>query len=90
MTSTHRSAESHEATRPAANTDTSPAALFTFEDTSRYIKLGRSHIYGRMAEGDFPLPIKIGRSSRWLKSEIDDWIAKRVAARQYELDQVGA
>ncbi|HAU4338140.1 helix-turn-helix transcriptional regulator [Serratia marcescens] len=26
----------------------------------------------------FPKPIKLGRSSRWLKSEIEDWVESRI------------
>lgn len=44
--------------------------------------LSRSEIYRRIALGDFPRPIKLGeRASAWSATEIDDWIAERVAAR---------
>lgn len=26
----------------------------------------------------FPKPIKLGRSSRWLKSEVEEWVQKRI------------
>ncbi|PHI28785.1 helix-turn-helix transcriptional regulator [Budvicia aquatica] len=35
--------------------------------------------YKLMSEGKFPRPIKLGRSSRWLKSEIEHWVLKRIA-----------
>jgi len=42
--------------------------------------LARSTIYERMARGGFPRPIHLGpRSVGWLASEIEDWIAIRIA-----------
>lgn len=35
--------------------------------------------YKLIQEGTFPKPIKLGRSSRWLKSEIEDWVKLRIA-----------
>ena len=34
--------------------------------------------YKLIQEGSFPKPIKLGRSSRWLKSEVENWIEKRI------------
>lgn len=34
--------------------------------------------YKLIQEGSFPKPIKLGRSSRWLKSEVEDWIKLRI------------
>lgn len=46
------------------------------------VQLSRSSIYERAAAGDFPAPIKIGpRAVAWRASEIDAWIAARIAAR---------
>lgn len=35
--------------------------------------------YKLIQESLFPKPIKLGRSSRWLKSEVEDWIKLRIA-----------
>ncbi len=44
--------------------------------------LSRSEIYRRIASGTFPAPIKIGeRASAWHSTEIDSWIAQRIAER---------
>lgn len=58
-----------------------PPALFAFEPLSHYVGLGRSRVYQEIARGEFPKPIKIGKSSRWVKAEIDAWIAKHCAQR---------
>ena len=39
----------------------------------------RSFIYGKVAGGSFPPPVKIGRSSRWRQSQIAKWISEQGA-----------
>lgn len=34
--------------------------------------------YKLISEGQFPKPIKLGRSSRWLESEVAKWVNERV------------
>ncbi|CAI1229162.1 helix-turn-helix transcriptional regulator [Serratia fonticola] len=34
--------------------------------------------YKLIQDGTFPKPIKFGRSSRWLKSEIEKWLMERI------------
>ncbi|MGQ6547529.1 AlpA family transcriptional regulator [Serratia sp. JSRIV001] len=34
--------------------------------------------YKLISEGAFPRPIKLGRSSRWLKSEVEQWVQERI------------
>ncbi|EAY3718006.1 AlpA family transcriptional regulator [Salmonella enterica] len=35
--------------------------------------------YKLIQEGLFPRPIKLGRSSRWLQSEVEAWLQQRIA-----------
>jgi prophage regulatory protein len=35
--------------------------------------------YKLIQEGSFPKPIKLGRSSRWLQSEVEAWLQQRIA-----------
>ena len=37
-----------------------------------------THIFDLVRENHFPKPIKIGRSSRWLATDIDRWIELQV------------
>ncbi|MGX4746794.1 helix-turn-helix transcriptional regulator [Providencia rettgeri] len=39
--------------------------------------------YKLIQEGEFPKPIKLGRSSCWLKSEVDQWLQARLVASRY-------
>ncbi len=42
----------------------------------------RSYIYAKIQTGDFPKPVKIGpKATAWPSSEIQDWIAARIAER---------
>ena len=34
--------------------------------------------YKLISEGQFPKPIKLGRSSRWLESEVKLWMQERI------------
>ncbi|EBH0783669.1 AlpA family phage regulatory protein, partial [Salmonella enterica] len=34
--------------------------------------------YKLIKDGLFPKPVKLGRSSRWLKSEVEDWLQERI------------
>lgn len=44
--------------------------------------LSRSEIYRRVAAGTFPAPCKLSeRASAWVQSEVDKFIAGRIAAR---------
>ncbi|EPA0295266.1 AlpA family transcriptional regulator [Enterobacter hormaechei] len=35
--------------------------------------------YKLIKDGLFPKPIKLGRSSRWLQSEVEAWLQQRIA-----------
>ncbi|HEJ7994443.1 TPA: AlpA family transcriptional regulator [Serratia liquefaciens] len=35
--------------------------------------------YKLIGDGLFPKPIKLGRSSRWRKSEVETWMQQRIA-----------
>ena len=58
-------------------------ALLSFTPLSHYTSLGRSRIYQLIADPilRFPSPIKIGKSSRWLKAEVDSWLEKQADSR---------
>lgn len=34
--------------------------------------------YKLIKDGEFPKPIKLGRSSRWLESEVEAWLQARI------------
>jgi prophage regulatory protein len=55
-------------------------AILRLPDVKSKTGLSRSFIYLRMAQGEFPMPVRLGaRAVGWIESEIDDWIARRIA-----------
>ena len=78
--------DSDRRSRPRSKTShpSFPPALLAFEPLSHYVSFGRSRIYQLIAAGEFPQPIKVGKSSRWVKAEIDAWISKQAATQQAE------
>lgn len=39
--------------------------------------------YKLISEGQFPKPIKLGRSSRWLQSEVEAWLQQYIDKSRY-------
>ena len=60
-----------------------PETLLKLPEVCRRVGLTRSPIYVGIAAGTFPKPVKTGeRSVAWVESEINDWIAARIAERE--------
>lgn len=62
-------------------TATADALLLSLPTLCQRIGLCRSNIYQQIQAGKFPEPVKIGRSSRWLASEIHAWVHTQACAR---------
>ena len=45
---------------------------------TRLLGVSDKWIYRLIKEGIFPKPIKLGRSSRWLQSEVEAWLQTRI------------
>ncbi len=51
-------------------------------------QLSRSSIYEGVRKNTFPAPIKLGaRSVGWLQSDVEAWVAARVAASRNQVTQ---
>lgn len=58
-------------------------ALLRRKDVEQRTALSRSRIYDLMGKGEFPLPVRLGSMSvAWASTEIDAWIAERIAQRE--------
>lgn len=54
--------------------------LLRLPEVEQISGLKKSAIYLRAKDGSFPRPIKIGtRNVAWIESEVDGWVAERVA-----------
>lgn len=61
-------------TLPSVLTD----ELVDMKFITKYSKLTDKWFYKLIKDGEFPKPIKLGRSSRWLRSEVETWFQKRI------------
>ncbi|MDF7680479.1 AlpA family transcriptional regulator [Enterobacteriaceae bacterium ESL0689] len=63
-----------------ANTNTSLLSdkLVDMAFITEFTGLSDKWFYKLIQDGQFPKPIKLGRSSRWLKSEIEVWVLERI------------
>jgi len=43
--------------------------------------LGKTTLYGLMKSNQFPRPLKIGKSSRWLSSDVNEWLRQLSSVR---------
>lgn len=63
--------------------NTSPALLndqlVDMAFITNYTEMTDKWFYRLISEGQFPKPIKLGRSSRGLKSEVEAWMQQRIA-----------
>lgn len=55
--------------------------LLTLHDVRKFTGLGTATIYRYMHDGRFPKPVKLGRTTRWVESELMAWLEARKAER---------
>jgi predicted DNA-binding transcriptional regulator AlpA len=58
------------------------SVLLTVKDVVKFAQVGRSFVYQEVAAGRFPKPVKLGRSVRWLKSEVLAWVQGKALNRE--------
>ena len=55
--------------------------LLKLPEVESLVSLKKSKIYALIQLGAFPEPIKVGRSSSWLESEVQSWIVGHASRR---------
>lgn len=69
------------------NTSIATIQMLRLHELIKLIGLSRSSIYDRLNprskryDPDFPKPIKLNRASRWLLSEVEEWIRNKMTSR---------
>jgi len=63
--------------------------LITLNDLTLSLKISKTSIYRRLANGDFPPPIKLGRLSRWRSDDVDNWILSLSLPSEEEANDEG-
>ena len=71
----------------SASNSTSQPQFLRLKEVMACVGLRVGTIYRYVARGAFPRPRKFGRSSFWVTSEVNDWIAKRTAGVPIEIDE---
>ena len=61
---------------PAAHIEIVAPALLSAGQVAEYVGMSRRWIYRAMSAGEFPRPVKIGKSTRWRRADLDQWIAE--------------
>ena len=59
--------------------DSEQERLIDLQEYMAIVGEGRSVAYQLMAAGIAPAPIKVGRSSRWVLSEVRAYVAQKIA-----------
>jgi len=63
-----------------SDTDFTKDRLVDMAFITAYTGLTDKWFYKLIKDGEFPKPIKLGRSSRWTESEVKTWLKKRIEA----------
>lgn len=58
--------------------------LLTVRDVARLCSLSERHWWSLVARGEAPKPIRIGRSARWSRRALLDWLDQRHSAANPE------
>jgi prophage regulatory protein len=60
-----------------------PVRLLRLPEVMQRVGLRRAAIYTLLREGKFPQQVRLGaRAVAWVESEVEEWIARRIHARQ--------
>ena len=57
------------------------AAWLSMPQIETLIGLNRTRVYAWLKQGLFPQPIKLGKTSRWPRAEVEQWLANVAASR---------
>ncbi|OTG87370.1 helix-turn-helix transcriptional regulator [Acinetobacter sp. ANC 3813] len=69
------------------NTSINTIQMLRLRELIKLIGLSRSSIYDRLNprskryDPNFPKPVKLNRASRWLVSEVEEWIRNKMSCR---------
>jgi excisionase family DNA binding protein len=53
--------------------------LWTVKQVAQALGIGERTVWKFSATGEIPAPIRIGRSKRWDRTAIEDWLARKRA-----------
>ena len=59
--------------------------LLTIDEVRRIVGLSNATLYRLINRGQFPSPVRIGRTSRWPESEVSSFLQARMGSRETPL-----
>ena len=59
---------------------TATSDMMTIDEVQSFLKVSRATVYELMATKRLPRPLKVGRSNRWLRLEVENWLAAQPRA----------
>jgi prophage regulatory protein len=64
--------------KPGDGTAAAPLRMERMADLEGRVGLKKSQLWTLIREGRFPRPVKVGRATLFVSSEIDAWMAERI------------
>jgi len=56
--------------------------LIRMPEVMKMAGIGKTAIYGRIKDHTFPAPVKVGRASTWVESDVQKWVDEQIAANR--------
>jgi excisionase family DNA binding protein len=50
-------------------------ALMTSRELAQYLHCSENHVFRMLQEGKLIAPVRIGRTTRWHRASVDEWLA---------------
>jgi prophage regulatory protein len=73
------------------NATAAPICILRLPEVLNRVGLGKTTLYSRIAEGNFPGPVSLGgRSVGWVESEVNGWLAAQIAVSRGQATLVSA
>jgi predicted DNA-binding transcriptional regulator AlpA len=66
---------------PSTSHASEAVRLLPIEEVMLRSGMGRTALYARIKAGSFPAPAKVGSGSRWLSTEVGQWVRDVMALR---------
>ena len=60
----------------------SPTLLLSTVDLARELRVSRRHVERLASAGALPTPVRLGRSTRWSRETISEWISAGCPSRE--------
>jgi excisionase family DNA binding protein len=60
----------------SASSESSDAQLLKIGDVCQLLKISKRSVWRLISAGQFLPPVRVGRSVRWRRAEVEEWVKK--------------